>query len=101
MALHLVVGDLPLKVIGELSRSVVLSRKGNMADEELQYFERALPTWLHKFPDRIVLVQGNALYGVFDSEEDADYAGRALFRFRSFLVRRVTREQSNTEMQAN
>ena len=65
-----------------------------MADEELQYFEKTLPTWLDKFPDRIVLVKGNALYGVFDSEEEANYAGRALFRFPSFLVRRVSREHT-------
>ena len=65
-----------------------------MGTGEVQYSARTLPSWLDKFPEQVVLVKDDTIYGVFGSEEEANYAGTALFRFHSYLLKRVSAEHN-------
>jgi hypothetical protein len=58
--------------------------------QERQFFSRMLPKWLNACPGRVVLVKGERLIGIFDTEEEAIEENARLHGLESALVRRVT-----------
>jgi hypothetical protein len=56
---------------------------------ELQYFERQKTDWLKTHAGKFVLIKGEQLSGVFDSDAAAFQAGVALFGAEPFLVKQV------------
>jgi len=57
--------------------------------EEREFFDRSLSEWLGRFPGKVVLVKGQELIGVFDTEQNALAEGARRFQLQPFLVRRV------------
>ena len=63
-----------------------------MLEEEIRYYEDHQKELLAKSPGKFVLIKGDKLLGVFDTQEEALAAGGRLFGLESFLVRRVEKE---------
>jgi hypothetical protein len=64
-----------------------------MLEAELQYFAENLPQWLEKHADRVALIKGQELIGLFDNEQEAIAEGARKYGLDSFLVRRITAHQ--------
>jgi len=71
-----------------------------MLETELKFFYENLPQWLEKHADRVALVKGAELVGLFDNEEQAVATGARLFGLESFLVRRVEAEEPSFDVPA-
>ena len=63
-----------------------------MLEEELDFFEKQRAEWLDKHSDRVALVKGHKLIGMFDTEQEAIESGARQFGLTSFLVKRITAE---------
>jgi hypothetical protein len=61
-----------------------------MLETELAYYKAHRDEWLSSHRDRFVVVKGQKLIGVFNSQDDALRAGARLFGLDSFLVKQVT-----------
>ena len=65
-----------------------------MLEKELAFYEKNLNNWLTVYPDKFVLVKGEELVGVYETNEQALSAGASHFGLESFLIRRI---QKNIE----
>lgn len=61
-----------------------------MLDEERQFFEESLTDWLGTYSEKVALVKGRALVGVYDNEGQAVNEGLRRFLCDPFLIRRVS-----------
>ncbi|HEV2970004.1 MAG TPA: hypothetical protein VGY55_08440 [Pirellulales bacterium] len=64
-----------------------------MLEEELEFFAKNRAEWLAKHSDRVALVKGRQLIGMFDNEQQAIEAGARQFGLTSFLVKRITADE--------
>jgi len=60
-----------------------------MLEQELAFYEQNLENWLHQYADKFVLVKGEEMVGVYDTNEQALTAGASLFGLESYLIRRI------------
>jgi hypothetical protein len=59
-------------------------------ETELAYYRAHRDEWLKSYRDRFVLVKGEKLIGVFNTQEEALRVGARSFGLNSFLIQRVT-----------
>ena len=64
-----------------------------MLEKELAFYEKNLENWLSLYPGKFVLVKGEDLIGVYDSNEQALAAGASLFGLASYLIRSVEKDK--------
>lgn len=62
-------------------------------EQEIEYFNKELPSWLGKHRGMFVLVKGDRFWGAFGTPEEALAAGAEHFGAESFLVRQVVENQ--------
>jgi hypothetical protein len=67
----------------------VIKKEPGMLDKERKYFETHLAEWLKQHPGKFVLVKGDELVGVFDTQREALIEGARRFGIDGFLVRQV------------
>ena len=60
-----------------------------MLEKERKYFETHRAEWLKQNPGNFVLVKGEELLGVFDTQQEALIEGARRFGIDGFLVRQV------------
>jgi hypothetical protein len=60
-----------------------------MLEEEVAFFNENRAEWLAKQQNRVALVKGRELIGMFDTEEQAIMEGARRFGMKPFLVKRV------------
>lgn len=63
--------------------------ENGVLQEERQYLDEHISSWLGTCPGKFVLIKGNELSGVYDTQEEALSEGARRFGRSSFLVRRV------------
>jgi hypothetical protein len=61
-----------------------------MLETELAYYRAHRDEWLKSYRDRFVLVKGEKLIGVFNTQEEALRVGARSFGLNSFLIQRVS-----------
>jgi hypothetical protein len=60
-----------------------------MLEKERKYFETHRAEWLQQHAGKFVLVKGEELIGVFNTQQEALIEGARRFGMESFLVRQV------------
>ncbi len=60
-----------------------------MLEKERKYFENNRAEWLAKHSDKFILVKGEELIGIFNTQQEALIEGARRFGTESFLVRQV------------
>ncbi len=60
-----------------------------MLEQERKYFETHRAVWLNQYAGKFVLVKGEQLVGVFNTQQEALAEGARRFGTESFLVRQV------------
>ena len=71
-----------------------------MLDDEVAFFNANRADWVEKYKDRVALVKGSELIGIFDNEEAALREGARRYGLQSFLVRRVTAQDTPVNVPA-
>lgn len=71
-----------------------------MLEEELAFYEKNLENWLSLYPGKFVLVKGEELVGVYDSNEQALTAGASLFGLASYLIRCIEKSKEDIKLPA-
>lgn len=71
-----------------------------MLEQERHFFDEQLAEWLCRYPNKVALVHGNELIGMFDTETDALAEGARRFGLGPYLVRRVLPEQEKISVPA-
>ncbi|MCL5611678.1 MAG: hypothetical protein M1485_03865 [Chloroflexi bacterium] len=71
-----------------------------MLEKELSFFEKNKEKWLGQYEAKFVLIKGEELAGVYDTNEEALTAAASLFGLRSCLIRRVTKTQEEIKLPA-
>lgn len=66
---------------------------GAALETERKFFNDHQPRWPEAYPGKFVLVKGEALIGVFDSDTTAVSEGIQRFGLESFLVRGVSEKE--------
>jgi hypothetical protein len=69
-----------------------------MLDQELAYFNEHKAEWLKAHKDRVALIKGRELAGLYDNENQAVMEGARRFGLQSFLVKRI--QESAQEVSA-
>lgn len=64
--------------------------------EERDFFAASLEEWFKLHPNKVALVKGKRLIGVFDTEANALSEGAKLFNSEPFLVRRIELEETES-----
>ena len=60
-----------------------------MLEKEREYFKKQRDEWLSRHAGKFVLIKGEELIGVFDTQQEALTEGARRFGTASFLVRQV------------
>ena len=71
-----------------------------MLEKELAFYDKNLESWLSIYPGKFILVKGEELVGVFDTNEQALTTGASLFGLASFLIRRVEESKEDIRLPA-
>lgn len=71
-----------------------------MLEKELAFFEKNKEKWLAQFEGKFVLVKGEELAGVYDTNEEALSAAASRFGLVPCLIRRVTQIQEDIKLPA-
>jgi len=71
-----------------------------MLEKELSYFEKNKEKWLGQYDGKFVLIKGEELAGVYDTNEQALTAAASLYGLTSYLIRRVTKNQEDIKLPA-
>jgi hypothetical protein len=71
-----------------------------MLKVEIEFFNDHRGVWLTQFPGKIALVRGQALIGVFDTEDQAIAEGTRQFGLTAFLVRRIATQNPDLTVPA-
>jgi len=66
-----------------------------MLEKELAFYEKNLPAWLREYPGKFVLVKGEELVGVYDTNEQALSAGASHFGLGAYLIRRIQKNKDD------
>ena len=66
-----------------------MGEEAHLLDAEIKYYESSREEFLKKFLNKVVLIKGEKLIGVFDSEEQAYQEGIKHFGNTAFLIKRV------------
>ena len=71
-----------------------------MLEKELAFFEKYKEKWLGQYEGKFVLVKGEELVGVYDTNEEALAAAAFMFGLAPCLIRRVTKAQEDVKLPA-
>lgn len=71
-----------------------------MLEKELAFYEKTLNNWLTEYPGKFVLVKGEELVGVYDTNEQALSAGASRFGLGSYLVRCIQKNKEDIRLPA-
>jgi hypothetical protein len=83
--------------LGDLYADV---RRVPMLVKELEYYNRRREEFLREYRDKFVLIKGEELLGIFDSEQAAYSEGVNRLGNQSFLIKRVTEEEEIVNLPA-
>jgi hypothetical protein len=79
---------------------ISVERISAMLEKELAFYEKNLENWLSIYPGKFVLVKGEELVGVYDTNEQALITGASLFGLASYLIRRVEKSKEDIKLPA-
>jgi len=71
-----------------------------MLEMEIAFYEKNLEKWLIMYPGKFILVKGEELVGVYDTNEQALATGASLFGLASYLIRRVEKNKEDIRLPA-
>ncbi len=71
-----------------------------MLEKELAFYEQNLENWLHQHADKFVLVKGEEMNGVYDTNEQALTAAASLFGLESYFIRRIEKAPEQIRLPA-
>jgi pilus assembly protein TadC len=87
-------------ITGYLFAIISLERIRAMLEKELAFYEKNLDNWLSLYPGKFILVKGEELVGVYDTNEQALAAGASHFGLASYLIRRVEKSKEDINLPA-
>jgi len=71
-----------------------------MLEKELAFYEKKLEEWLTLYPGKFVLVKGEELVGIYDTNEQALTAGASRFGLESYLIRCIVKNREDIKLPA-
>jgi hypothetical protein len=71
-----------------------------MLEEERQFFEESLASWLTIYASKVALVKGRELVGVYDTDSQALTEGVRRFQRQPFLIRPIVAVQPDIKVPA-